>query len=151
MDKHIIVLLTRILYQVTLSKPLNILEGISISQYYWAKQEKSSGCALSDLLSRITLKLKRGHSIIMWTKFYPDLTTYPIKRTIVDILHNTYPIYTCIHPKIVYALVLCIHLTKNRLSTDHLPTPSCPRSYWMTPKAEKLKDNCWWYDLIWSF
>ena len=102
MDRHIIVLLTRILYQVTLSKPLNILEGISISQYYWAKQEKSSGCALSDLLSRITLKLKRGHSITTWTKFFPVLTTYALKWT-MGCLHHTANIF-----KVFFTLFTCV-------------------------------------------
>ena len=45
-------------------------------------------------------------------------TVPPSRWTIVDILHNTYTLF---------------HVTNRGLSTDHLPTSSCPRSYWMTP------------------
>ena len=31
----------------------------------------------------------RGHSTTTWTKFYPILTPFPLKWTIVDILHDT--------------------------------------------------------------
>ena len=34
----------------------------------------------------------------------------------------------------VFTYRLPFHLTKSGLSTDHLPTSSCPRSYWMTPQ-----------------
>ena len=34
--------------------------------------------------------------------------------------------------------LLIVHVTKSELSTDHLPTFSCPLSYWMTPFHEIL-------------
>ena len=32
-----------------------------------------------------------------------------------------------------------LHVIIRGLSTDHLPTFSCPHSYWMTPKEEKME------------
>ena len=63
----------------------------------------------------------RGHSTTTLTKFYPILATYPLKWTIVDILHST-----------TYTLVTWPNM--DFLLTAYLPTPSCPRRYWMTPK-----------------
>ena len=34
----------------------------------------------------------RGHSTTTLTKFYPILTPSPLEWTIVDILHDTYPL-----------------------------------------------------------
>ena len=43
------------------------------------------------------------------------------------------------------------HVTKHVFSTDHLPTSSCPRSYWMTPQQSLLSwsELCLW-GLGWS-
>ena len=49
--------------------------------------------------------VEKVHSTTTWTKFYPILSTYPLLSG------------------------KCIQVTKRGLSTDHLPTSSCPRSY----------------------
>ena len=35
-----------------------------------------------------------------------------------------------------------VHVTKHALSTDHQPTFSCPRSYWMPPAILYFRDLC---------
>ena len=35
---------------------------------------------------------RHDHSTATWTKFYPILTPSPLEWTIVDILHNIYPL-----------------------------------------------------------
>ena len=68
----------------------------------------------------------RGHSSTTWTKFYLILTTYSLWVENMDILHTIYTLSR-------------VH---SELSTDHLPTPSCPRSYWMPPyRVWVLKGN----------
>ena len=34
-----------------------------------------------------------------------------------------------------------VHVTKRELSTDHLPTSSHPRNYWMTPSFTRTRSN----------
>ena len=57
-----------------------------------------------------------GHSTITWTKFYQILTTYPPR---VYILHTV--------------------SRDQAWTTDHLPTSSCPRGYWMTPDQIQMR------------
>ena len=59
-----------------------------------------------------------GHSTTTWTKFYPILTPSPLKWTIVDILHDTYPLFKW--------------PSMDSLLTP-LPPSFYPRSYWMAP------------------
>ena len=66
----------------------------------------------------------RGHSTTTWTKYYPILTPYPPR---VD---------NCKH---LTDYLSFLHVINRGLSTDHLPTFSCPLSYWMTPKEEKME------------
>ena len=62
--------------------------------------------------------LVRGHSSTTWTRFYLVCTSLEWK--IVNILQTFQP------------------LLKLGLFTDHLPTFSCPLSYWMTNKYYKI-------------
>ena len=71
--------------------------------------------ALSALLTHC---VQRGHSTTTWSKFYPILTNYPPRMD------------TCGHTTIYFSRV------KRGLSTHHLPTLSCPRSYGMPPKRQ---------------
>ena len=64
-----------------------------------------------------TMDLK-GHSIITRTKFYPILT--PFSHLVDNWGHFT-------------NYLPFVYVTKRWLSTDHLPTSSCSRSYWMPP------------------
>ena len=57
------------------------------------------------------------HSTTTWTKFYPILITYLPRAD--NCGHFTY-------------YIPFVHMTKRGLTTDHLPTSYCPRSYWMT-------------------
>ena len=58
------------------------------------------------------------HSTTKLTKFYPFLTTYPPRVNNCGHFTNYIPF---------------ADMTKRGLSTDHLPSSYCPRSYWMTP------------------
>ena len=57
--------------------------------------------------------LIRGHSKTTWTRFWPFLTTYLPTYLDVDIFY----------PK----------RGQKEAFFDHLPTSSCPRSFWTTP------------------
>ena len=73
----------------------------------------------SALLVPARTYILRGHSTIMWTRFYPILTPNPFEWTKLNILHTIY---------------LC-HVTPRGLSTS--PPSTYPRSYWMPPKFKK--------------
>ena len=94
-------------------------------------------------LTLLLLLAKGGHNISpkegpfnnYVDQIYPTLTTYPLEWTIFDI-YSTYYLFTW-----------------PELSADHLPTSSCPRSYWMAPRRvyflarRKLGNNlrdCGW-------
>ena len=77
----------------------------------------------------------------------PNLTTYtPLEWKIVDILHTTYLISAfCSHDQ-----ARTFHWTK------HLPTSSCPRSYWTTPSQLNLPKTSYCYLLstifvLWTY
>ena len=65
-------------------------------------------------------EMKRKHS------YRSKINLIPLEWTIVDILHTTYLPF--------------VHVIKHGLSyyTDHLPTSSCPHSYWM-PQNNNFK------------
>ena len=56
---------------------------------------------------------QRGHTKTKWTRFWPFLTTYLPQRGLF-------------YPK----------SGQKEAFFDHLPTSSCPRSFWTTPKAK---------------
>ena len=60
--------------------------------YYMDGPYRQCGHTLQVILRSLigNLYALKGHSTIMWTKFYPILT--PLEWTVVDILHHTYPL-----------------------------------------------------------
>ena len=75
-----------------------------------------------------------GHSITTWRKVHPILITYLLERTTVDILHAKSGFFSCNKAWTLY--------------TNHLPTSSYPRSYWMPlPQRDfkRLKESIFVY------
>ena len=69
-----------------------------------------------DLELRTRLDKIWGHSTTMWTKVYPSWTHLPSSSGELGKIYIPF-----------------VHVTKDGLSTEHLPTSFCPRIYRMTP------------------
>ena len=98
-----------------------------LTKRYLLSRKLLISCQGFKVVIKIRSELQRssllGHSTTTWTKSYPILTpsytgkSTPLEWTIVDILHDTYP------------------LSYDQAWTFYWPLPPspCPRSYWMTP------------------
>ena len=93
-------------------------------QIFHKEASGSDLAQISEMQETTLIIWQRGHSTTTWTQFYPAVTTYPPR---VD---------NCGY--ITYHLPF-VQVTKWWLSTDHLPTSSRPRSYWMTLNRENPK------------
>ena len=60
---------------------------------------------------------------------------------------NLYPVEWA---KLSSTSVVILHMTYSGHFADHLPTPSCPRSFWMTPYPSETPNNIRFSTLICS-